>query len=56
MRKKKIEIEMETDGPMCDCLHKPGRFKLLLYTIQITHTHTVGDYLVTDRVYPPDAR
>lgn len=31
---------METDGPMCDCLHNPGRFKLLLYTIQITHTQT----------------
>ncbi len=41
---------------VCDCLLDPGRFKLLLYTIQITHTQLETNSLDTDRVYPPDAR
>lgn len=51
---------METGGPVCDCLHNAGRFKLLLYTIEITHAHTHTQLETNssdaDEVYPPDAR
>ncbi len=53
---RKKNRDRDRRSHVCDCLLDPGRFKLLLYTIQITHTQLETNSLDTDRVYPPDAR